>query len=491
MVRNRPATLALTGVLAALSCSPGAPAYAHDSRTFAFVGVHVVPMNGEGPLTDHTVVIEGDQIVRIGPRRELELASDVDAILATGRYLLPGLADMHTHVQPSSASEVEAQLLLYLATGITTLRNMVGSQAHLELKQRLIDGEVLGPRLFTVSPLLEGEDAVWPFAEKVLTPAEAEPLVAAYAAQDYEAIKIYHTLSGEVYESVIEAARAHGIPVVGHVPFDIGVERALRAGQYSIEHLRGYDIEGVSSQVLHAEGGRSAERFASWLAMSDERIQELARATAQAGVWNCPTIIVNDMLANLDELTRLADHPLAGYLPPQLRTRMVDNPLVPLFSPEARAMLGRVKPQQLKFVRALHDAGAGLLVGTDTVVPFLVPGFTVIEEITNFVQAGLTTHEAIAAATVEAARFHGVLDSSGTVEVGKRADLILLDANPLDDVANLRALSGVVVGGRWLSKADLQSALDRLAASYAAGDKTAGSSEPGCGDQPSPCPSAQ
>jgi imidazolonepropionase-like amidohydrolase len=441
----------------------GTPA---DHQALVFIGVNVIPMNSDGVLRDQTVIVEGNRFVRIGSRALVALPANARHIQAAGQYMLPGLADMHAHITASEDEATNPDLLLYLASGVTTLRNMVGSPAHLDLKKRLNDGELTGTRLFTVSPLLEGEDAVWSFAIQVVDPADAAAKVAEFAEAGYDAVKVYHTLSPEVYESVIEAAQRHHLPVVGHIPFGIGIERALRAGHKSVEHLRGYDIDGVPADVLAVDGGRSPRRFASWLGMSDARMEELAQATVAAGAWNCPTFVVNDMLANLEQFAAAAGHPMSRYLPPPVRERLSSNPLAPLFSPEAREMLAKAKPRQLEFLKALHDAGANLLIGTDSMVHSLVPGFTVIDEIANFVQAGLTEQEAIAAATVEPARYLGTLNSSGTIEPGKLADLILVDGNPLEDIDNLRKIAGVAIGGRWSSQSDLQQELEKMAESW-------------------------
>lgn len=440
-------------------------------RRIEIVGATVIPMDGERVLQDHTVVIEGGRILELGPRSRVALQPGATRIDGSGKFLMPGLADMHAHVRVAAEETVNAELLLYLASGVTLLRNMVGSAAHLALRRKVEEGEIPGPRIFTVSPLLEGQGAVWSFAQQVLDPGKVDFLVAGYAANGYDAVKIYHTLSREVYEAFIAAGRRHRIAIVGHVPFTVGIDSALRAGQSSIEHLRGYDIDGVAAEVLLLDGGRSPQRFASWLAMTDARMHELARATAAAGVWNCPTLVVNDMLADLDRLADLAEHPSAALLPPSIRVALANNPLAPLFSPEARAMLRAVKPQQLKFVKALKDAGAGLLIGTDTMLPFLVPGFTVVDEIANFVQAGLTEFEALRAATAEPAKYLGIANSSGTVEVGKRADLILLDADPLRDVRNLHSPTGVFVQGRWFSREELRARLQELAATSGPGER--------------------
>ncbi|MSQ98971.1 MAG: hypothetical protein EXR85_06735 [Xanthomonadales bacterium] len=446
--------LAVAAVVLALT----GPGYAFEPPEpwYVFVDVNVLPMSGPVVLTHQTVLVRGGRIAAVAPADKITLTPDVVRIDGRGKYLMPGLSDMHAHITPSEPPGTTAELLLYLASGVTTLRNMAGFPGHLPLRQAIKDGAVLGPRLYTTSPLLEGEDAVWDFSVKVLNAEEARTRVREYAQQGWDFIKVYHTLSAEAYAAVIEEARAQGIRVVGHVPFTVGIEEVLADGQSSVEHLRGYDIDGLSPDVLAIGGGRSPQRFASWLSMSDERMADLARQTAHAGTWNTPTLVVNMMLADFETLPEMAKHPMAVYLTPEMLGMLEENPLEKIFSPESRAMLGRVLPQQYKFIKALHDAGAPLMIGTDT-FPSLVPGFTVIDEIDHFVKAGLSPYDALFAATVAPSVYLGQTSADGTVTAGQETDLILLDANPLEDTNNLWQLEGVMVHGRWLLKSELLS----------------------------------
>ena len=276
-------------------------------------------------------------------------------------------------------------------------------------------------------------------------------------------IKIYHTLSRETYKAVADEAGKLGIPFFGHVPFEVGVEEVLADGQASIEHFRGYDIDGLSLDVLEIDGGRNAERFASWLNMSDERMDELVRATVAAGTWNCPTFVVNAMLIDAKSLDEYADHPMAAYMPADLVARFRESGLEELFSMESRDMLRQARPQMLKFLKKLHDAGAPLMAGTDT-FPALVPGFTLIDELGAFVEAGLPPYEALQAATTGPARYLGDAGARGMILPGMNADLMLLAANPLDDIDNLWLLDGVMAQGRWFSREALLSMLRELVA---------------------------
>lgn len=441
------------------------PSAAAESATYAFVDVSVISMDAPDVAPHRTVVVEGDRIVTVGPVGTVTVPSGATVVDGGGRFLLPGLADMHTHIgadyRPGQTGP-RADLLLYLATGVTTIRNAVGSQDMLRLAAAIDDGTLLGPRMEVASPLLEGEDAVWDFAVRVLSADAARAAVRRFAAEGFESIKVYHTLSREAYLAIADEARQLGVPFFGHVPFDVGVEEVLAEGQASIEHFRGYDIDGLPREALVKDGGRSAERFASWLHMSDARMDELVRATVESGAWNCPTFVVNSMLINAGRLDEFADHPMAAFMPAALLRGYRESGLEELFSPESREMLGRARPRMLEFLARLHAAGASLMTGTDT-FPSVVPGFTLLDEIATFVEAGLSPYEALQAATTAPARFLGEADTRGKVLPGMEADLVLLGANPLEDIGHLWRMEGVMADGRWLTRDVLLSMLRELA----------------------------
>ena len=460
----RHATIVLLTLIAArVAAEPVSPPV---NAAHAFIDVTVVSMAGPEPAPHRTVLVADGRIVAVGPAGEVSVPATAPRIDGRGKFLLPGLADMHAHVgfdyQPGQTGE-RADLLLYLASGVTSIRNAVGSPATLALEEAVENGMLVGPRLETASPLLEGENAVWDFATRILSAEEARAAVRRIAADGYESIKIYHTLSRETYKAVVDEAVKLGIPFFGHVPFEVGVEEVLADGQASIEHFRGYDIDGLSLDVLEIDGGRSAERFASWLNMSGGRMDELVRATVAAGTWNCPTFVVNAMLIDADRLDEYAGHPMAAYMPADLVARFRESGLEDLFSMESRDMLRQARPRMLEFLKKLHDAGAPLMTGTDT-FPSLVPGFTLIDELGTFVEAGLSPYAALQAATTGPARYLGEGDTRGRILPGMAADLVLLGANPLDDIENLWQLDGVMANGRWFSRETLLSMLRKLVA---------------------------
>jgi imidazolonepropionase-like amidohydrolase len=460
--------------LALLPLAAGSvPASQTRPAPVAFVGIDVVPMDSERVLKDQTVVVRDGRIVAFGPRADTPLPRDATRVDGRGRYLLPGLADMHAHLSgyvTAAGSDkyaiARSELLLYVATGVTMVRNMAGSPEHLDYRRRVADVDLLGPRIYTTTQVVDGPNPVWPFAVKMGDPAEAEPFVAQAVHDGYDQVKIYNELPRAVYAALFDASVRHGIKVVGHVPFSVGIDAALAAGQYSIEHQRGYDYDFVRPQALLQNGGRNAERFGSWQQMSDDRMRDLVRKTLVAGTWNCPTFVIDDMMASPERRAALARDPLIRFVHPDVRETIVSNDLDKMFLPEATMALRASLPQRYKLLRMLRDAGAGLLIGTDSMVPYLVPGFTVIDEMQHFVDAGLTPYQALRAATADPARFLGIESDSGTIALHKRADLLLVEANPLEDVRNLWRRSGVVLNGRWIANSELSRMLDALAAGY-------------------------
>jgi imidazolonepropionase-like amidohydrolase len=445
------------------------------AEVVAFVGVNVVPMDADRVLADQTVVVRDGRIAALGDRGAVVVPRGATRVDGRGRYLLPGLADLHAHVggydasaSPEASAILRSELLLYVATGVTLIRNMAGGPKHVEYRRRVASGEVLGPRIFTATNVVDGPNAVWSFAIRMSEPAEAEALVEGFVRDGYDQIKVYNELPRAAYAALLDAAARNGIRVVGHVPFSVGIDSALAAGQYSIEHQRGYDFDGVRPQALVRDGGRNAERFGSWTRMSDERMRDLVRKTVAGGTWNTPTFVIDEMLYDAERRQALASHPSARYVHPAVRAVIAKNQLDAIFSAESKAALRESMPAKYRMVKMLDDADAGLLTGTDTMVPYLIPGFTPIDELEHFVRAGMTPYRALRAATINPAQFLGIGSEAGTVAVGKRADLLLVDASPLEDVANLWKRSGVMVAGRWLPEAELRRLLEELAATYPA-----------------------
>lgn len=440
--------------------------------------VNVLPLDSPRIIEQQAVLVRDGIIAAIAPLDLLAVPEEAEVIDADGAYLMPGLSDMHAHIVgyvdnfAESAGELsvaENQLLLYLATGVTLLRDTGGSEQHFAIQQQVAANEWLGPELHFTSPVLEGANNVWGFSTQILDAEAAEVKVSEIAERGYWGIKIYHTLSAPVFEAVMVAARNHSLPVVGHVPFEVGIERALRSGMLSIEHLRGYDFDGMIAEDLFKDGGRSQDRFRSLVEMSDERMNDLVALTVAEGVWNCPTLAIAQFLFDQSAREGLTRHPRYEVVHPQLRNSVEHaSALDAIFPPEAKEAMREAFPRSLELVGRLHAAGAGLLIGTDAVIPAWVPGFTPIDEMQLIASSGVPNYDVLRMATIDAARALNLDSERGTVAVGKRASLILIDGNPLEDLAALWRLRGVVHGGRWLPLSELEVLLRKQAERFPA-----------------------
>jgi len=447
------------------------------AERLAFVDVSVLPMDANRILEKQSVLIEDGVITAMGPETAISIPKDTKIINAKGKYLMPGLSDMHAHIAGYADTTAEGanisnqvaenQLLLYAATGVTLLRDTAGSTAHFTHQKKLQSGQWLGPELYFTSPVLEGKEAVWGFSLKLINVGDVEPLIAKFATEGYWGIKIYHTLSAEVYAAVLESAKRHNIHVIGHVPFEVGIDKALKAGQYSIEHFRGYDFDGLSLEELQQDGGRSAKRFSSWVNMTDDRMAELANLTVIKGIWNCPTLSINRFLFDSDARAALAKHARFAMVHPGLQAQILNsNALDDIFPVDARAAIKASLPRQKALIKQLREFGGKLLIGTDAVLPSYVPGFTPIDEMQAFEEAGLSRFDILQIATIKAAKSLGIEDRAGTIAIGKKTNMILVDDNPLSDLDALWQLSGVVINGEWHSHEDLKDRLEKMSQNW-------------------------
>jgi len=421
----------------------------------AFVNVNVIPMDNERVLENQTIIVRDGMIEVIGNSNQVQVPDEALIINGKGEYLMPGLVDMHVHVQD------ENELLLLVANGVTSVRNTWGNTGkmlrfgfpdQLVLRNQIEQGALFGPTIYTAGPVMEGSPAFHPLAEVFDTPEAASESVRWQVSQGYDFIKVYDHLSPETYQAIIETAREEDIPVFGHVPFAIGLDGVLTSGQATIEHMTGY-IDPDAVEFL----------------ISKDQLDVYAARTREAGVWNCVTLSEYPKSKETPEgFERLQNQSGMAYVSPF--TRMF-SPFLYLMASKAHTYQGADYPERIaelnrRMVAALHETGAGILLGTDAAQAYHIPGFAVHEELAYLVEAGLSPYEALEAGTLNAALAMDKSDEFGTVEVGKRADLLLLEANPLENVSNVQKRVGVMVRGRWLTEDQLQSMLDGLVESY-------------------------
>lgn len=428
-----------------------------------FTNVGVVPMDRERLLEDQTVVVRGDRIAEIGPAAAIRAPAGAVRVAGRGQYLIPGLAEMHAHVPPPQAEQqlgvgyAERVLFLYLANGVTTIRGMLGHPAHLVLRERLRRHELPGPTLYTSGPSFNGGSAP--------DPETARRMVVEQRAAGYDFLKIHPGLSRETFEALARTADSVGIRFAGHVPAAVGLDRALAARYASIDHLDGY-VERLAGLTLR-EGVRSPGFFGFNLTdeADESRLADIARRTRETGVWNVPTQALMDGFVSPEDPETLGRRPELRYLPKALVAQWVQA------KRNAQAQSGYDADRARRFIalrgrviRALHDAGAGLVLGSDAPQVMNVPGFSAHRELETLVAAGLTPYQALVTGTRNVALYFGTADRVGTVEPGKVADLVLLEGNPLADIANTKRIRGVMARGVWVPREELDQRLAEIAA---------------------------
>ncbi len=429
---------------------------AKQKQIVAFINVNVVPMDQERVLAGQTVIVKDGRIAEMG--EQIKVPAGAVRVDGRGKYLLPGLADMHVHIPGYDEPTDAATLQLFVANGVTTVLNLHGTPRHLELRERVARGQMLGPQIYTSGPFIADAGA------PVLLPEEAERDVIEQKQAGYDLIKIHGDFSREAYHKVFEVARREGLRVVGHAPRNLGVEPMFEERQDAVAHAEEYIYAYFFFKRDPKMANADQETRLRNIAEQESKIPALAQATAKAGTWLIPTLTVYHGIGlQVDDIDAMMRRPEMKYLPPSIAAR---------FAPENNTYLKRFKKDTAKIflaqadllsklVKGMREAGVKMLAGTDTPVPSVVPGFSLHDELQELVAAGLTPYEALRTATANPAEFLGSREF-GTVAVGKRADLILVDGDPLKNVGNAARRSGVMVHGRWFTAKELNHMLDGL-----------------------------
>lgn len=419
----------------------------------AFINVNVVPMATETVVPAQTVLVEDGIITTIGDVDNVRIPEAALAVDGTDRFLMPGLAEMHAHVPAADSQQLNRFFTLFVASGVTSIRGMLGDPSHLDLRRDILDGNVFGPRLTTSGPSLNGRS--------VSGATDARRQVREQFAAGYDFIKVHPGLSAEEFTALAQTANNVEIPFAGHVPVAAGLDLALRLGMATIDHLDGYFVALLPPDS--AGSGGYGGFFDVMLAaeLDVDGIEAVAAATAAAGTWNVPTqTLIEHRLSGIG-IDELRSRPEMQYMPRETIERWAaataalraesgfDSDVAQLAIAIRRSL-----------ILALHRAGARLLLGSDAPQVFNVPGFSVHHELDLLVAAGLTPFEALATGTTAPAEFLGT--NTGSVQNGKDADLVLLDANPLEDISNSRRIHGVMLRGEWLSSRDLEERLARF-----------------------------
>ncbi|HEX6362090.1 MAG TPA: amidohydrolase family protein [Albitalea sp.] len=424
--------------------------------TYAFTNVTVIPMDRERTLPDHNVIVENGRITALGPSAGTPVPAGATRIDGRGKFLLPGLAEMHGHIPGQNVSFAEDVLFLYVAAGATTVRGMQGHPAQIELKRRVEAGELIGPRMWLAAPPLAGN----------ITPQVAEERVREAKRLGFDLLKVHEGLSAEAYAAIVRTAREVGLPWGGHVSQFVGVPGALAAKQSTIDHLDDYldALNPPGSPALTATGAERARLLP--LHADESKIPELVRATREAGVAVVPTQILWEVLRGAREPTTMVGRPENAYLPRAMVQGWATQ-AGNFYTGADRQAAAREVELRNRLLKAMSDGGVLVLMGTDAPQVFSVPGFSLYRELPVMVEAGMTPFQVLRTGTVNVAKFFGIEAEAGTVERGKRADLLLLDANPLTDIRAIERNAGVMVDGRWLPGPEIRQRLQAIAARHA------------------------
>ncbi|WP_142059996.1 amidohydrolase family protein [Pseudonocardia kunmingensis] len=465
----------------------------------ALTHVTVVDATGAPARPDQTLLVDGATITTIGPSAEVPVPRSAAVLDLTGKYLIPGLVDMHVHSGGADVDDERLAPALYVANGNTTVREMWGRPQLHEWRRRRDAGELLGPRSIIGSPLVDGAPALWsdiPGAELGIdhpvlvatTPAQARRAVAEAVDGGADFVKVYSRLEREPYLAVLDEAYRRDIPVAGHRSDNFPLAEQIERGQRSFEHLFGLgpatssDPERWEAALARIALGPDFY-FGSWFTQVGQvewdAVGDYSRPAATAlfdrivaaDVAFCPTLVMHAAI-DLPDFVR-TDDPLLRYLPP-------DTPEAWSFlqrevfhdggrSPEVEARRRVLFDHRRAAVAAMDEAGVRLLAGTDNGTPGTLPGFALHEELELLVGAGLSPMRALQTATLEPARFLGCEDRSGTIQPGRIADLVVLDADPLDDIRNTTRIHAVMVEGRYVGPAERRELLTTAAAVAAEG----------------------
>ncbi|MCH8202943.1 MAG: amidohydrolase family protein [Proteobacteria bacterium] len=426
-------------LIVSLALIPSLFAGSARAEDIVFENVTVLTMGQRGILPGATVVVAGDRFLAVGEVGLDQISAATRRIDGSGKYLIPGLAEMHGHL-PSARVGRQAQLdtlFLYVARGVTVVRGMLGHPLQFELRDQIKAGRIIGPNLYLAAPSLNGNT--------VDSPEQARRLVRRYHAEGWDLQKIHPGLTLDEYDAIFDVANALGFPVGGHVPAEVPLAHAIARGQVSIDHLDGF---------LRTLGGLEKE-------LSAADLQRAVDLVGQSGVWLVPTEALFELFGLAPSYQDLKHREELKYVDPRTLEnwrRRLGNYSRNLVAVENRR----------KVLKALSDAGARIVLGSDAPQLFSVPGFSILREIEAMKVAGMSAEAILISGTRAAGIYFADKDRFGIIEAGARADAVLLEANPLDDIMNLAKQAGVMVQGRWYSKAFIDGRLEDLAKRMAA-----------------------
>lgn len=459
---------AVAGVLlAAVMFAAALIAGAAPEKSLAFIHVNLIDATGTPAQPGMTVIVAGQRIVSIDKSSAAKIPPGAQVIDGTGKYLIPGLWDMHVHEIFGDwvPEDEEITPLLFVANGITGVRDMGGALEPLKKwRARAASGEMIAPRMVISGPMLDGPVPHFPSSAPVKDAADGRRVVDELVDAGVDFIKIQSFIPRDGYFAAAEESKKRGIVFVGHVPDAIRAVEASNAGQKSIEHLTGV-FEGCSTvedELMKAPRGPGRGRFLS--TYDPAKAKALIALFAKNRTWQVPTLYW-ERGEWLIEDTNSGPDPLAKYAPRAWKERTwptFSKDIAASWDTDPHADRENFVQAELKMINEMNKAGVPILAGTDTAAGVRVyPGFSLHEELELIAQAGLSNMQTLQTATRNAGEFLGLADT-GTIETGKRADLLLLDANPLENISNTKKIRAVVLAGRYFSRADLDALLHRV-----------------------------
>jgi imidazolonepropionase-like amidohydrolase len=461
-----------TLLLFTVACfGPGSSTVA-AAETLAFTHVNVIDVIGGATQTDMTLIVAGQRIVGVGKTADLPIPRAAKVVRANGKYLIPGLWDMHVHTAFGEwiPPQENITLLLFVANGITGVRDMGGDLEKLKQWRLAIEAQkLIGPRMIIAGPMLDGTTPRFPSSAPVADAAAGRKVVDDLVKAGVDFIKIQSLIPRDGYFAAAAEAGIMHIPFVGHVPDAVRASEASNAGQKSIEHFTGV-FEGCSTEEdALLKGPKGPGRVVA--TYDSARAAALINLFAKNQTWQVPTLVWERGQWLIDNIDRSHD-PHTKYAPAAWKDRtwpMFAKDILHDMDTDPLPVRERFVQMELEMTLAMHRAGVPFMAGTDTAAGVhIFPGFSLHDELGLFVKAGMTPLEALRTATWNPAKFMDKLSEMGTVEKGKLADLVLLDANPLDDIGNIQKIRSVVLAGRYFDRNDLDKMLQQIETAAAA-----------------------
>jgi hypothetical protein len=450
-----------------------------QQNILAISDVTVIDATGAPAKPNMTVIVNGDRITKIAKTGEVAIPKNVPVIDGTGKFLIPGLWDMHVHTVLKGLPET--YFPMFIANGVTGVRDMAGDLEFLkQLRKDMLDGRLIGPRIIA-GKMVDGPMPVWPgHPISISDEVSARQTAASVKDRGADFIKVYSLIPRQAYFALADEAKKRGITFAGHVPVSVSAFEVSDAGQKSIEHLEGIlracstiepelrktleealkDAKDTNQMRTSLVRALNETEFRALETYSQEKAAALFARFAANGTWQAPNLVVHRAGAFMDD-SNFTNDPRLKYVRRGIRDswKNQDDFRLKNRTAESSARHRRLFQKQLELILAMHRAGVKMLAATDALVWYVFPGFSLHDELELFVKAGLNPMEALQTATRNPAIYLGLIEVVGTVEMGKKADLVLLEANPLENISNTKRINAVIVGGRLIPKVSLDKML--------------------------------